>query len=88
MIIRQYTVQATEGLHARPAKELTRLAKKYTSNLTMRKDGKDYDPRSLIGLVTAQATYLSTIEMTIDGEDEAALADALDHFFNEEVAAL
>ncbi len=88
MIIREYTVLAPEGLHARPAKELTRLAKRFTSSIVMKKDGVNYDPRSLIGLVTAQATYLSAVSMEIDGEDEQSLAEALDHFFAEEVSRL
>lgn len=88
MIVREYTVLAKEGLHARPAKELTKLVKRFTSRLVLKKDGESFDPRSMIGLVTAQANYLSTVTMEIDGEDEAALAEALDHFFTEEVAKL
>ena len=88
MIVREYRVLAPEGLHARLAKELTRLAKRFTSGLVLKKDGEAFDPRSIIGLVTAQATYLSTITMEIDGADETELAEALDHFFAEEVVRL
>jgi phosphocarrier protein HPr len=88
MIVREYTVLAPEGLHARPAKELTKLSKRYVSNMVLKKDGESFNPRSLIGLVTAEATYMSKLTMEIDGADEEELAQALDHFFDEEVVKL
>jgi phosphotransferase system HPr-like phosphotransfer protein len=56
--------------------------------MVLKKDGESFNPRSLIGLVTAQATYLSKITMEIDGADEDEAALALDHFFDEEVVKL
>ena len=88
MIVREYTVLAPEGLHARPAKELAKLSKRYVSEMALTKDGESFNPRSLIGVVTAQATYMSKITMEIDGADEEEVAQALDHFFDEEVARL
>jgi phosphocarrier protein HPr len=88
MIVREFTVLAPEGLHARPAKELAKLSKRYVSNMVLKKDGESFNPRSLIGLVTAQATYMSKITMEIDGTDEEEAAQALGHFFDEEVVKL
>jgi phosphocarrier protein HPr len=88
MIVREFTVLAPEGLHARPAKELAKLSKRYVSNMVLKKDGESFNPRSLIGLVTAQATYMSKITMEIDGADENEAALAFDHFFDEEVVKL
>lgn len=38
-----YTVTDPQGIHARPAGELVKLAKEFTSSVTISKDGKSGD---------------------------------------------
>ena len=44
----QYTIKDALGVHARPAGLLVKLAKQYTSTITIEKNGKTCDMRKLM----------------------------------------
>lgn len=88
MISREYTVLAQEGLHARPAKELTRLVKRFSCDITLKKDGESFNPRSLISVVTAEVNYMAKITMDVEGADEVECIEALDKFFTQDIIGL
>ena len=46
-----YTIKDELGVHARPAGLLVKLAKKYTSKVTIEKDGKACDMRKLMAVM-------------------------------------
>ena len=47
----QYTIKDELGVHARPAGLLVKLAKQYTSTITLEKNGKTCDMRKLMAVM-------------------------------------
>lgn len=46
----QYTITDPEGIHARPAGELVKAAKAFTSSIKIVKDGKEGDCKKILRL--------------------------------------
>lgn len=88
MISKDYLITATEGLHARPAANLVKLAKKFTSATSLKKGDKTIRLNSVINILTLGMKGGDTIIIIIEGEDEAAAAAAIDQFFLEELKHL
>jgi len=63
-------------MHMRPASLLSQMAAKYQSNITVKHNGKDFNAKSVMLLMTALIKCGSQIEVVCDGPDEeAALAE-------------
>ncbi len=58
------------GLHARAASKLVDVAKTYASTVTLGKDGKEVDGKSIMSLLLLGAPVGSELSLTIEGEDE------------------
>ena len=64
------------GLHARAASKLASVAARYSCKITIGKDGKDVDGKSIMSLMLLAASQGTLIEVRCDGEDEQeAMAD-------------
>jgi len=83
MIEKEYIITAPEGMHARPATTLVRLAKNFTSVISICKDGKTVRLNSLLNILSLGIKGGDVLKVCIEGEDEVAAAEALDHFFAE-----
>ena len=81
----QYTIKDELGVHARPAGLLVKLAKQYTSAITIEKNGKTCDMRKLMGVMGMGIRQGETIPVTAEGEDEAAAIEAVEKFLTENV---
>ena len=68
------------GMHARPAVKLTKLAKKFQAQISIRiGDGDWINAKSVAKVMALRAPVDSTIDITAAGEDaEAALAALVD----------
>ena len=80
----QYTIKDELGVHARPAGLLVKLAK-YTSAITIEKNGKTCDMRKLMAVMGMGIRQGETITVTAEGEDEAAAIEAVEKFLTENV---
>lgn len=78
-----YTITDKEGIHARPAGELVKLAKEYSSSVSVLKDGKKADAKKVFGLMGLGAKQGMEITVQVEGDDEAAAAQALEAFLRE-----
>jgi phosphocarrier protein len=85
MITKDYPITAAEGLHARPATNLVKLAKKYKSTTSLKKGDKTIKLTSMLNILSLGLKGGDTITVIIEGEDEAAAAAELDQFFTEEL---
>jgi phosphocarrier protein len=65
------------GLHARPAAEIVKLAAKFQSEITIVKDDLDVNGKSIMGVMMLAAEHGSTIVLRADGPDAEAALDAL-----------
>lgn len=69
----------------RPAGLLVKLAKQYTSTITLEKNGKTCDMRKLMAVMGMGIRQGETITVTAEGEDEAAAIEAVEKFLTENV---
>ena len=65
------------GLHARPAAEIVKLAAKFKSEITIVKDDLDVNGKSIMGVMMLAAEHGSTILFRAEGPDADDALDAL-----------
>ncbi|KRQ86464.1 Phosphocarrier protein HPr [Caloramator mitchellensis] len=58
------------GLHARPASLLVKEAAKYKSSITLTKNGKDYNAKSIMSVMAMGAAMGEELVLKVNGEDE------------------
>lgn len=66
-----------QGLHARPAAEIVKLAARYKSNITLQRDDLEVNGKSIMGVMMLAAEYGSTLTLRASGPDEDAALDAI-----------
>ena len=77
MVEREVVVVPEAGLHARPAKELVKKARSYSSDIVVVKDGQEANAKSPLKLMTLGAKKGDTVLVRAEGEDEEAAAEAV-----------
>lgn len=80
MIETEATVQSPAGMHARPAKELVNIAKKYTSSVSLNYNGITADARSMLQIMKMAVPQNGNIKISIQGEDEQAASQEVTQF--------
>jgi len=75
------------GMHARAASKLVDLSKTFASDISLQKDGKTVDGKSIMSLLMLGAAVGSELTLTVDGgehggEDEAAAFNAVCEMIN------
>jgi phosphocarrier protein HPr len=74
---RQVQIVNKNGLHARPAAEIVKLAAKFQAEITIVKDDLDVNGKSIMGVMMLAAEHGSTILFRAEGPDADAALDAL-----------
>lgn len=69
-------IQSETGLHARPASLLVREAGKFSSKLSLVKNDKKVDLKSILGVMSLAVSKGETVEIEAEGTDEE---EALSH---------
>ncbi len=83
MITRDYTILAPEGMHARPATALVKLARQFQSGILLKKGIKEVKMNSLLNILSMGVKGGEVVTVSVEGVDEAAAAEALDVFFKQ-----
>ncbi len=78
-----YVVKDAEGIHARPAGELVKLAKGFKSTVTIAKGEKSGNASKIFAVMGLGVKQGETVDFTIEGEDEEAAFDAVKAFMEE-----
>jgi len=65
------------GLHARPAAEFVKVAGRFTSNITVRKDDLEVNGKSIMGMMMLAAECGSSLLVRAEGEDAEQALDAI-----------
>ena len=79
MVSKKVTLVNAQGFHMRPASVFATAMGKYSSNVTIKFNGSDYNAKSLLNIIAACIKCGSEIELVCDGPDEnEALADAVE----------
>jgi phosphocarrier protein len=87
MIERTVTIANRNGLHARPAAEIVKMAAKYRSEITLVRDELEVNGKSIMGVMMLAAEFGSTLLLRADGPDAedalGALARLIESKFGE-----
>lgn len=81
MVVKELQVQNKLGFHARVASRITRSVSAFQSSVSVRKDGRCYDLKSVTGVMMANAKHGDIVTVEIDGPDEEAAGQALEALF-------
>ena len=79
----RYTITDSEGIHARPAGEFVKEAKKFASDVKIVKGEKSADAKKIFGLMSLGVKQGEEILIQIEGTDEEAAATGLEKFLQE-----
>jgi phosphocarrier protein HPr len=77
VIERQAKIVNLEGLHARPAARIVRLASTFNSEIEISKDGVGVNGKSIMGVMMLAAECGSSIIIRADGPDAKEAAEAI-----------
>ncbi len=77
MIRRRVKIKNRLGLHARAAARFVHAASRFKARVTVARNGKAMDGKSILGILLLAASQGTDLELTADGEDEGAALAAL-----------
>ncbi len=87
MIERTVRIVNKNGLHARPAAEIVKLASKYQSDITLVRDDLEVNGKSIMGVMMLAAEFGSSLVLRAAGPDAeqavSALSDLIARKFGE-----
>lgn len=75
-----YTITDEQGIHARPAGELVKVAKEYTSEIKIGKGDKMVDCKKIFGIMGLGAKKGDVVNVSFSGEDEEQAFNAVEDF--------
>jgi phosphocarrier protein len=81
MIERELPVVNRLGLHARATAKLVQLLSGYRCSATLAARGREVNAKSIMGVMLLAAGQGSSVLLRVEGEDEAAAADAVAELF-------
>jgi len=83
MITHEIILKNEEGLHARPATEIAKNANQYNCDIKFDIQGKEYNAKSVLNIMSAGIKNNTQIKIICDGlDEEQALANILETFKN------
>jgi phosphocarrier protein len=82
MLERTLAVTNRLGLHARATAKLVQLLSGFRCNATLAARGREVNAKSIMGVMLLAAGQGTEVLLRVDGEDEAAAADAVTALFD------
>ena len=82
MITKKLKILNKLGLHARAAAKVVSTANDFKSTITITKDGKIADARSIMKLLMLSASKGSNISVEVDGTDQRDAMQSIEKLFN------
>jgi phosphocarrier protein HPr len=77
VIEREVRIRNPLGLHARAAARFVHTASRFRSRVTVRRNEKTMDGKSILGILLLAASQGTTLRLSAEGDDETAAVDAL-----------
>lgn len=78
-----YTITDPQGIHARPAGELVKLAKEFSSKITISKDGKSGDCKKIFAVMGLGIKGGMEATFCFEGQDEDAAYEKVYEFMEQ-----
>ncbi len=82
MISKDLTVANKLGLHARAAAKLVALASNFASEVSLKKESKKINGKSIMGVMMLAASQNTIVNVTVEGEDEQQAMNEIENLFN------
>ena len=82
-VICELIIQNKYGIHARPAAMLVKLASEFQSEITVEKGAVKVSGKSIMGLMTLEAAFGSTITITAEGVDAEKAMQKIQKLFDQ-----
>ena len=70
------------GLHARAAAKLISVTTRFSSDITLEKDGRAVDGKSIMSVMLLAASKGTRLSIKTDGSDETTALDAIETLIN------
>ena len=83
MVETEITVINRLGLHARAAAKFVSLASGFESEVSVARDGREVNGKSIMGVMMLAAAQGSVLHLRADGPDEAAALAGLSELIND-----
>ena len=80
-ITREYVIQNRYGIHARPAAMLVKTASKFQADVTLEKGSVRVSGKSIMGLMTMEASCGAKIRVVAEGVDAEQALDEIERLF-------
>ena len=77
MTERTVTISNKNGLHARPAAEIVKMAAKFKSDILLVRDDLEVNGKSIMGVMMLAAEYGASLLLRADGPDETEAIGAI-----------
>lgn len=77
MTARDVRIRNALGLHARAAARFVHTASRFRSRVTVSRNGKTMDGKSILGILLLAASQGTMLRLVAEGDDEAAAVEAL-----------
>lgn len=77
----EYVIRDEVGIHARPAGNLVKEAKKYESKILISANGKSAEATRLMAVMGLGVKCGQNVEVEISGADEEKAYEEMKHFF-------
>lgn len=81
MLEKHYIISNEQGLHARPASLVVQAASQSKSSVVLIKEGKEFNAKSILGIMSVGAKKGDQITIRIDGPDEAETDSIIEALF-------
>lgn len=81
MLERELIVSNRLGLHARATAKLVQTLSAFGCNATLAAKGREVNAKSIMGVMLLAARSGTAVVLRVDGEDEAAAANAVASLF-------
>jgi len=78
MIEREVQIRNRLGLHARAAARFVNTASRYQSRVTLSREARRADGKSILGILLLAASLDSRLLLQVEGPDEGEAAEALE----------
>jgi phosphocarrier protein len=88
VIERPATIVNQEGLHARPAARIVRLASSFTSEIEIMKDGVGVNAKSIMGVMMLAAGLGVTVKLDASGPDADHALKEIESLFDSKFGEL
>ncbi|MGM0502059.1 MAG: HPr family phosphocarrier protein [Bacillota bacterium] len=88
MIRKKIRLNNELGLHARPASVVVQKAEDFSSQITITKDDKEANLKSILGVLWLRIKDQDQVLLEVEGEDEEIAAEAITELFENKLSKI